>query len=204
MYIVCPDLEGIFVPEIWINVAEKTGIDELLLTTRDVPDYDQLMRGRLQILKRANLKITDIQKVIRSMEPLDGALEFLEWLREAFQLILVSDTFVEFADPLLQKLGRPTLFCNSLIIDPDGTIADYRLRQRDGKRHVVEALKSLGFAVISVGDSYNDTTMLGAADHCILFRPPENIKEEFHQYPVVSTYEELKSLLLSYSREDAA
>ena len=204
MYIVCPDLEGIFVPEIWINVAEKTGIDELLLTTRDVPDYDQLMRGRLQILRRANLKITDIQTVIRSMEPLDGALEFLEWLREVFQLILVSDTFVEFADPLLQKLGRPTLFCNSLIIDPDGTIADYRLRQQDGKRHVVEALKSLGFAVISVGDSYNDTTMLGAADHGILFRPPENIKEEFHQYPVVSTYEELKSLLLSYAREDAA
>jgi phosphoserine/homoserine phosphotransferase len=204
MYIVCPDLEGIFVPEIWINVAEKTGIDELLLTTRDVPDYDQLMRGRLQILRRANLKITDIQKVIRSMEPLDGALEFLEWLREVFQLILVSDTFVEFADPLLQKLGRPTLFCNSLIIDPDGTIADYRLRQRDGKRHVVEALKSLGFAVISVGDSYNDTTMLGAADQGILFRPPEKIKEEFHQYPVVSTYEELKSLLLSYSREGAA
>ena len=204
MYIVCPDLEGIFVPEIWINVAEKTGINELLLTTRDVPDYDQLMRGRLQILKRANLKITDIQKVIQSMEPLEGALEFLEWLRESFQLILVSDTFVEFADPLLQKLGRPTLFCNSLIIDPDGTIADYRLRQQDGKRHVVEALKSLGFAVISVGDSYNDTTMLGAADHGILFRPPENIKGEFHQYPVVSTYEELKSLLLSYSREDAA
>lgn len=199
MYIVCPDLEGIFVPEIWINVAEKTGIDELLLTTRDVPDYDQLMRGRLEILKRASLKITDIQKVIQSMEPLDGALEFLAWLRETFQLILVSDTFVEFADPLLQKLGRPTLFCNSLIIDPDGTIADYRLRQRDGKRHVAEALKSLGFAVISVGDSYNDTTMLGAADHGILFRPPERVKDEFPQYPVVGTYEELKNLLLRYS-----
>ena len=204
MYIICPDLEGIFVPEIWINVAEKTGIDELLLTTRDVPDYDQLMRGRLKILKRANLKITDIQKVIQSMEPLDGALEFLEWLRESFQLILVSDTFVEFADPLLKKLGRPTLFCNSLSIDADGTIADYRLRQQDGKRHVVEALKSLGFGVISVGDSYNDTTMLGAADHAILFRPPEKVREEFHQYPVVGTYEELKNLLLSYSREDAA
>jgi phosphoserine/homoserine phosphotransferase len=201
MYIVCPDLEGIFVPEIWINVAEKTGIDELLLTTRDVPDYDQLMRGRLEILKRAGLKITDIQKVIQSMEPLDGALEFLAWLRETFQLILVSDTFVEFADPLLQKLVRPTLFCNSLIIDPDGTIADYRLRQRDGKRHVVEALKSLGFAVISVGDSYNDTTMLGAADHGILFRPPERVKDEFPQYPVVGTYEELKTLLLRYSKK---
>ena len=199
MYIVCPDLEGILVPEIWINVAEKTGIDELLLTTRDVPDYDQLMRGRIEILKRARLKITDIQKVIRSMEPLEGALDFLDWLRETFQLILVSDTFVEFADPLLKKLKRPTLFCNSLIIDPDGTVADYRLRQRDGKSHVVEALKGLGFAVISVGDSYNDTTMLGAADHGILFRPPERVKDEFHQYPVVSTYEELKTLLLRYS-----
>jgi phosphoserine/homoserine phosphotransferase len=199
MHIICPDLEGIFVPEIWINVAEKTGIDELLLTTRDVPDYDQLMRGRLEILKRARLKITDIQKVIQSMEPLDGALDFLGWLREAFQLILVSDTFVEFADPLLRKLGRPSLFCNSLIIDPDGTIADYRLRQRDGKRHVVEALKGLGFVVISIGDSYNDTTMLGAADHGILFRPPERVKDEFYQYPVVGTYEELKNLLLSYS-----
>ncbi len=199
MHIICPDLEGIFVPEIWINVAEKTGIDELLLTTRDVPDYDQLMRGRLEILKRARLKITDIQKVIQSMEPLDGALNFLGWLREAFQLILVSDTFVEFADPLLRKLGRPTLFCNSLIIDPDGTIADYRLRQRDGKRHVVEALKGLGFVVISIGDSYNDTTMLCAADHGILFRPPERVKDEFYQYPVVGTYEELKNLLLSYS-----
>jgi phosphoserine/homoserine phosphotransferase len=198
MHIVCPDLEGIFVPEIWINVAEKTGIDELLLTTRDVPDYDQLMRGRLEILKRARLKIADIQKVIQSMEPLDGALEFLEWLRKTFQLILVSDTFVEFAEPLLQKLKRPTLFCNSLIIDPDGTIADYRLRQRDGKRHVVEALKSLGFTVISVGDSYNDTTMLGAADYGILFRPPERVRDEFHQYPVVGTYEELRNLLLRY------
>jgi len=138
------------------------------------------------------------------LEPLDGALEFLEWLRESFQLILVSDTFVEFADPLLKKLGRPTLFCNSLSIDADGTIADYRLRQQDGKRHVVEALKGLGFKVISVGDSYNDTTMLGAADHAILFRPPEKVREEFHQYPVVGTYEELKNLLLSYSREDAA
>ena len=199
MYIVCPDLEGIFVPEIWINVAERTGIDELLLTTRDVPDYDQLMRGRLEILKRAGLKITDIQEVIQSMEPLDGAPEFLEWLRETFQLILVSDTFVEFADPLLRKLKRPTLFCNSLIIEPDGTIADYQLRQQDGKRHVVEALKGLGFAVISVGDSYNDTTMLGAADHGILFRPPQRVKDEFCQYPVVSTYEELRGLMVRYS-----
>lgn len=198
MYIVCPDLEGILVPEIWINVAEKAGIEELRLTTRDVPDYDQLMRGRLEILKRVNLKIRDIQEIIQSMEPLDGALEFLEWIRERFQIILVSDTFVEFADPLLEKLNRPTLFCNSLIIDADGTIADYQLRQRDGKRHVVEALRGLGFEVIGIGDSYNDSTMLEAANHGILFRPPQNIKSEFPHFPVIETYEELKLVLERY------
>jgi len=198
MYVVCPDLEGILVPEIWINVAEKAGIEELRLTTRDVPDYDQLMRGRLEILKRVNLKIRDIQEIIQSMEPLDGALEFLEWIRERFQIILVSDTFVEFADPLLEKLNRPTLFCNSLIIDADGTIADYQLRQRDGKRHVVEALRGLGFEVIGIGDSYNDSTMLEAANHGILFRPPQNIKSEFPHFPVIETYEELKLVLERY------
>ena len=200
MYVVCPDLEGILVPEIWINVAEKAGIEELRLTTRDVPDYDQLMRGRLEILKRVNLKIRDIQEIIQSMEPLDGALEFLEWIRERFQIILVSDTFVEFADPLLEKLNRPTLFCNSLIIDADGTIADYQLRQRDGKRHVVEALRGLGFEVIGIGDSYNDSTMLEAANHGILFRPPQNIKNEFPHFPVIETYEELKLVLKGYLR----
>ncbi|MBW1715458.1 MAG: bifunctional phosphoserine phosphatase/homoserine phosphotransferase ThrH [Deltaproteobacteria bacterium] len=200
MYVVCPDLEGILVPEIWISVAEKTGIEELHLTTRDVPDYDQLMRGRIEILKRVNLKIGDIQEIIQSMEPLDGALEFLEWTREGFQIILVSDTFVEFADPLLEKLNRPTLFCNSLIIDADGTIADYQLRQRDGKRHVVEALRGLGFEVIGIGDSYNDSTMLEAANHGILFRPPQNIKDEFRHFPVIETYEELKLVLEGYLR----
>jgi len=198
MYVVCPDLEGILVPEIWISVAEKAGIEELRLTTRDVPDYDQLMRGRLEILKRVNLKIRDIQEIIQSMEPLDGALEFLEWIRERFQIILVSDTFVEFADPLLEKLNRPTLFCNSLIIDADGTIADYQLRQRDGKRHVVEALRGLGFEVIGIGDSYNDSSMLEAANHGILFRPPQNIKSEFPHFPVIETYEELKLVLEGY------
>jgi phosphoserine/homoserine phosphotransferase len=198
MYVVCPDLEGILVPEIWISVAEKAGIEELRLTTRDVPDYDQLMRGRLEILKRVNLNIRDIQEIIQSMEPLDGALEFLEWIRERFQIILVSDTFVEFADPLLEKLNRPTLFCNSLIIDADGTIADYQLRQRDGKRHVVEALRGLGFEVIGIGDSYNDSTMLEAANHGILFRPPQNIRSEFPHFPVIETYEELKLVLEGY------
>jgi phosphoserine/homoserine phosphotransferase len=195
MYVVCPDLEGILVPEIWISVAEKTGIQELRLTTRDIPDYDELMRGRLEILKRANLKITDIQDIIQSMEPLDGALEFLQWIRQRSQIILVSDTFVEFADPLLEKLHRPTLFCNSLIIDADGSIADYQLRQRDGKRHVVEALRGLGFEVIAIGDSYNDSTMLDAANHGILFRPPQNIRNEFPHFPVIETYGGLKLLL---------
>jgi phosphoserine/homoserine phosphotransferase len=198
MYIVCPDLEGIFVPEIWINVSERTGIQELSLTTRDIPDYDQLMRRRLEILKGENLKITDIQRVIQSMNPLDGAIKILEWIRERFQLILVSDTFVEFAGPFLEKLNRPTLFCNSLIIGMDGTIIDYRLRQKDGKRHVVKALKGLGYKVIAIGDSYNDTTMLNEADESILFRPPENIKKEFTDFPVIESYEDLKAELKKY------
>jgi len=198
MYIVCPDLEGILVPEIWISVSERTGIKELRLTTRDIPDYDQLMRRRLEILKREALRITDIQKVIQSMSPLDGAIEFLEWIRERFQLILVSDTFVEFAGPLLEKLKRPTLFCNSLILDVDGTIIDYRLRQKDGKRHVVKALKDLGYKVIAIGDSYNDTTMLSEANESILFRPPENIKKEFTSFPVIESYEDLKAELKKY------
>ncbi|UCF72996.1 MAG: bifunctional phosphoserine phosphatase/homoserine phosphotransferase ThrH [Deltaproteobacteria bacterium] len=198
MYIVCPDLEGILVPEIWISVAEKTGIEELLLTTRDVPDYDQLMKRRLEILKRAKLRIRDIQRIIQSMDPLDGAMAFLDWLRDRFQLIVVSDTFVEFADPILRKLNRPTLFCNSLVIDPDGTIVDYQLRQRDGKRCVVKALKGLGFKVIAIGDSYNDTTMLSEANEGTLFRPPENIKREFPQFTVIGTYEELKAELARY------
>ncbi len=198
MYIVCPDLEGIFVPEIWISVAEKTGIEELWLTTRDIPDYDQLMKRRLEILKRANLRITDIQEIIQSINPLDGAIEFLDWIRGRFQLIVLSDTFVEFADPILRKLHRPTLFCNSLVIDPDGTIVNYQLRQRDGKRYVIKALKGLGFKVIAIGDSYNDTTMLSEANQGILFRPPKNIKREFPYYPVIEIYEELKAELARY------
>ncbi len=198
MYILCADLEGIFVPEIWINVAEKTGIEELRLTTRDVPDYDELMRGRLEILKRKGLGIGDIQKVIQSMEPLDGAEEFLKWVRDRLQFILVSDTFVEFADPLLKKLNRPTLFCNSLVIDSNGTIVDYQLRQRDGKRHVIKALQSLDYKVIAVGDSYNDITMLTEADKGILFRPPDKIKREFQNFPVIQIYDEFKDELSGY------
>lgn len=198
MYILCADLEGIFVPEIWINVAEKTGIEELRLTTRDVSDYDELMRGRLEILKRKGLGIGDIQKVIQSMDPLDGAEDFLKWVRDRFQFILVSDTFVEFADPLLKKLHRPTLFCNSLVIDHNGMIVDYQLRQRDGKRHVIKALQSLDYTVIAVGDSYNDITMLTEADNGILFRPPDKIKREFQNFPVIQIYDEFKAELEGY------
>ena len=198
MYIICADLEGIFVPEIWINVAEKTGIEELRLTTRDISDYDELMRGRLEILRRKGLGIRDIQEVIEAMDPLDGAEEFLKWVRDRFQFILVSDTFVEFADPLLKKLNRPTLFCNSLLIDSNGVILDYQLRQRDGKRHVIKALRSLEYKVIAVGDSYNDITMLNEADKGILFRPPDKIKSEFNHFPAVYLYDEFKDELKRY------
>lgn len=195
MDLVCSDLEGVFVPEIWINVAERTGIAELRLTTRDIADYDVLMAKRLDLLERHGLGLPDIQAVIRTMDPLPGALEFLDWLRGVTQVIVVSDTFVEFAAPLMEKLGRPTLFCNSLEVDGTGRIRSYRLRQPDGKRHVAEALRGLNFRVIAMGDSYNDVSMLQAAHHGILFRPPANVVEEFPQFPVTTGYPELKEAL---------
>ncbi len=194
MYIVCSDLEGVFVPEIWINVAEKTGIAELRLTTRDISDYDLLMRKRLSILKQYNLKLKDITDVIATMHPLEGALEFLNWLRSMSSVIVVSDTFTQFAGPLIAQLGWPTLFCNTLVVDAEGAVADYRLRQSDGKRKTVEALKSLNYKVIAMGDSYNDISMLTAADHGILFRPPSNVVAEYPQFPVTTRYEELKPI----------
>lgn len=192
MHIICSDLEGIFVPEIWINVAEKTGIEELRLTTRDISDYDVLMKKRLAVLDEYGLKIDDIKKVIASMSPLDGALEFLDWLREASQIVIVSDTFVEFARPLMKKLGWPTLFCHTLSIDSNGSIRGYVLRQNDSKREVARALKNLNYFTIAIGDSYNDITMLKEADTGILFRPPENVKNEFREFPVTYSYDELK------------
>ncbi len=195
MYIVCSDLEGVFVPEIWINVAEKTGIEELRLTTRDISDYDVLMKKRLGILHENGLKIKDITDVIAAMNPLDGAVEFLDWLRSHTQLIVVSDTFVQFAGPLMEKLGWPTLFCNSLSIEPDGSVSGYNLRQKDGKREAVLALKKLNYNIISMGDSYNDISMLKEADTGILFMPPENVKNEFPELPVTNNYEELKEIL---------
>jgi len=196
MFIVCSDLEGIFTPEIWINFAEITGIEELRLTTRDISDYNVLMKRRLAILEENNLKLDDIQAVIRKMEPVEGALDFLNWLRSLVEVIIVSDTFVEFAGPLMEKLDRPTLFCNTLSVNGDGAITDYILRQQDGKKKVALALKSLNYRVIAVGDSYNDITMLQEADHAILYRPPDNVKEEYKNFPVAYTYKELRKRLL--------
>jgi phosphoserine / homoserine phosphotransferase len=192
MYIVCADMEGIFTPEIWINVAEMTGIEELRLTTRDIPDYDVLMQKRLTILDRHRLKLQDIQAVIAQMKPLDGAVDFLNWLRSQLQVIIVSDTYVEFAGPLLEKLGWPTLFCNTLSVAADGSICGYKLRQKDGKKKVAAALKNLNYQVIAIGDSYNDITMLQAAKKAILFRPPDNVRVEFPQFPVATNYEEVR------------
>jgi phosphoserine/homoserine phosphotransferase len=196
MCIVCADLEGIFTPEIWINFAEITGIDELRLTTRDISDYNVLMKKRLAILEENNLKLDDIQAVIKKMEPIEGALDFLNWLRSLVEVIIVSDTYVEFAGPLMQKLDRPTLFCNTLTVNAEGSITGYNLRQQDGKKKVALALKSLNYQVIAIGDSYNDITMLQVADHRILYRPPDNVKEEYTQFPTAFTYAELKERLL--------
>ena len=192
MNIICADMEGIFTPEIWINVAEITGIPALRLTTRDISDYDVLMKKRLGILDEHKLKLKDIQNVIATMNPLEGANEFLNWLRSVVQVIIVSDTYVEFAGPLIEKLGWPTLFCNTLTIDTEGMIADYNLRQKDGKRKVARALRNLNYEVIAIGDSYNDITMLKEAEKGILFRPPDNVIEEFAEFPVAVTYDELK------------
>jgi len=195
MNIICSDLEGVFVPEIWINVARKTGIDELKLTTRDISDYDVLMKRRLKILDEHGLTIHDITGVIATMEPLEGAVEFLDWLRARSQLIVVSDTFTQFAGPLMKKLKWPTLFCNYLSIDGNGRVTGYNLRQPEGKKKTVLALKSLNYRVVAFGDSYNDIGMLKEADSAILFRPPENVIREFPEFPVTTDYESLKKIL---------
>jgi len=198
MYVVCSDLEGVFVPEVWINVAEKTGIPELRLTTRDVPDYNVLMRSRIKILEEKGLKLKDIQEVIARIRPLEGALEFIAWLKERTQLIVVSDTFIQFADPLMKQLGRPTLFCHSLVIDQGNRIVDYKLRQKDPKRKTVEALQGLQYQVIGMGDSYNDISMLQQSEVGILFRPPDNVVKDYPGIPVVQDYEELKKIMALY------
>ncbi len=193
MQIVCLDLEGVLVPEIWIAFSERTGIPELRRTTRDEPDYDKLMRGRLALLRQHGLGLPDIQKVIADMGPEPGARAFLDGLRRAYQVIILSDTFYEFAMPLMEQLGMPTLFCHRLETDAAGFVSAYHLRMPDQKRAAVKAFKALAFKVIAAGDSYNDTAMLGEAHAGILFRPPQNVIDEFPQYPVVRDYDGLSA-----------
>lgn len=199
MELACLDLEGVLVPEIWIAFAEKTGIDELKATTRDIPDYDVLMRQRLRILDEHNLKLPDIQAVIAELEPLPGAIDFVNWLRARFQVIILSDTFYEFSQPLMRQLGFPTLLCHKLEVDANGRVTDYKLRQRDPKRQSVRALQLLNYRVIAAGDSYNDTTMLAQAEQGILFHAPQNVIEEFPQFPAVQTFEDLKKAFINAS-----
>ena len=190
MFVVCLDLEGVLVPEIWIGVSKKTGIDELKLTTRDISDYDVLMKKRIGILDQHNLKLKDIQDVIAAIKPLDGALQFLNNLREITQVVILSDTFKQFASPLMRQLGWPTIFCNELIVDSNDRIADYKLRQKDGKKHAVMGFHSMGLKVIAAGDSYNDLSMIREADAGILFCPPEKIIAENPDLPVSLTYDD--------------
>ncbi len=195
MNILCLDLEGCWIPEIWINVAKQTGIEELKITTRDEPDYDKLMRQRIQILKENNLKLKDIQDIIAKMPLLEGAKETLDSLRSVVQTIIVSDTFEEFSKPFMEKLDWPVIFCNYLVVDEQNNIVDYKLRQEDQKGKVVKALKSLNYNIIASGDSYNDITMLDGADYGILFCPPENVVKDYPNFPVANNYKELKELV---------
>lgn len=188
MNIVCLDLEGVLIPEVWINFAEKTGIEELRLTTRDIPDYDELMTRRLSILDEKGFKMADIEAVISEMKPMDGAKDFLDELRSKFQVVILSDTFYEFGKPFMKQLDWPTLFCHRLEIDADDRVAAYKLRMKDHKRKAVESFQALNFTVFAAGDSYNDTTMLGAADQGFLFRSPDNVIAEFPQFPHETDY----------------
>ena len=199
MELACLDLEGVLIPEIWIEFANKTGIEELKATTRDIPDYDVLMKQRLKILADNNLKLDDIQEVIATLSPLEGAKEFIDWLRERFQVIILSDTFYEFAQPLMRQLGFPTLFCHKLEVNEEGFITDYKLRQVDPKRQSIRSFQLLNYRCIAAGDSYNDTTMLKQAEAGILFKSPQNVIDEFPQFPAVHEYAELKEQFLKAS-----
>lgn len=198
MHAVCSDLEGVWVPEVWINVSIKTGIDDLKYTTRDIKDYDELMQYRIKILKQHGLKLKDIQNVIATIRPLEGAPEMIGWLKKMTRFIVVSDTFVEFASPLVQQLDWPTLFCHSLVVDDEGNITGYTLRQKDSKKKVIQALQSLNYQVIAFGDSYNDISMLQQADNAILFDPPRNVVDDYPQFPVIHDYKELGEYLLPH------
>jgi len=200
LQIVCLDLEGVLVPEIWIEFSQRTGIPELARTTRDEPDYDKLMRARIEILDRRGLGLPDIQKVIAVMRPLDGAREFLDWLRAEYQVVILSDTYYQFAAPLMRQLGQPTLFCHELVVESDGRVRDYRLRMKDQKRASVKAFRQLNFHTIAAGDSYNDTSMLAAAHAGILFCPPAGVASEFPHFPVTRNYDELRRAILDASQ----
>ncbi|WP_428240353.1 bifunctional phosphoserine phosphatase/homoserine phosphotransferase ThrH [Gynuella sp.] len=203
MELACLDLEGVLVPEIWIKFAEKTGIEALKATTRDIPDYDVLMKQRLKILDQHNLGLREIQEVISGLEPLEGAKDFVGWLRERFQVVILSDTFYEFAMPLMKQLGYPTLLCHKLEVEPSsGRVTDYILRQPDPKRQSIKGFHGLNFRCIAAGDSYNDTTMLSEADAGILFHAPQNVINEFPQFPAVHTYEDLKAEFVKASLRD--
>ena len=199
MQIVCLDLEGVLIPEIWIEFSRRTGVAELAKTTRDEPDYDKLMRGRIEILNRERLGLPDVRKAIDAVRPLDGAREFLDWLRGYCQVVILSDTYYQFAEPLMRQLGYPTLFCNELVVDEEGRVCDYRLRLPDQKRASVKAFKALNFHTIAAGDSYNDTAMLAEAHAGILFRPPANVVAEFPQFPVTTSYDGLRAEIVKAS-----
>ena len=199
MEIVCLDLEGVLIPEIWIGAAEKTGIDALRATTRDIPDYDELMQQRLRIMDENGLGLPVIEEVIDGLGPMEGAKDFLDWLKSEFQVVILSDTFYEFARPLMRQLDWPTLFCHRLETNEEGRIVNYHLRMKDHKREAVKALKALNFTVFAAGDSYNDTNMLGEADAGFLFKAPDNVVEEFPQFPSTRTYDELKAKFIHLS-----
>lgn len=199
MQLVCLDLEGVLIPEIWIEFSQRTGIPELARTTRDEPDYDKLMKFRLDLLTRHKLGLPDIQKVIATMSPLPGAAEFVDWLRPRFQVIILSDTYYEFAIPLMAQLGFPTLFCHKLEADANGMLVNYHLRMPNQKKESVKRFKELNFKVIAAGDSYNDTAMLAEAHAGILFHAPANVIREFPQFKVTDTYDELKTAILEAS-----
>ena len=202
MEIACLDLEGVLVPEIWIAFAEKTGIEELKKTTRDEPDYDVLMQYRLDLLRQHKLGLNEIQEVIATLSPLEGAADFVNWLRERFQVVILSDTFYEFASPLMKQLGYPTLLCHKLETDDSGNVVNYRLRQANPKRQAIVGFKSMYYRTIAAGDSYNDTTMLAEADAGILFHAPDNVIKEFPQFPAVHTFADLKQEFIRASNRN--
>ena len=193
--VVCLDLEGVLIPEVWLAVAEQTKIDDLRITTREIPSYDDLMQKRLEVLDIHAIRLDDIREAVDSISPLEGAVEFLDALRATYQVIILSDTFYDFITPLMAKLKYPTLFSHTLQVDRDGRILNYHLRQPDQKRKAVMALKGLNFHVLAAGDSYNDTTMLESADTGIFFCPPDSIVQKFPQFPVTRTYAELRKHL---------